>query len=266
MARIHALAHVDPAARIDDDAEIGPFCVIGPDVTVAEGCRLLSHVHLTGRTALGPRTVVHPYASLGGPPQSLAYRGEPTTLAIGADCVIRENVTMNVGTASGGGVTQIGERGHFMAGSHVGHDCRVGHDVIFANCATLGGHCIVGDFVFIGGLSAAHQFTRIGAYSMVGGMSGLHGDVIPFALASGNTARLFGINAVGMKRRGFPASTIATVRRAFRTLFLAAGSLEERLSAAERAFGAEPAVEQILAFIRAREKRPLCRADPVRVG
>ena len=166
---------------------------------------------------------------------------------------------MSIGTEDGGGVTEVGEGGFFMAYSHVAHDCKVGRKVVFANGATLGGHCEIGDFVFFGGLSAAHQFTRVGAHAMIGGITGLRGDVIPFALANGATARLIGINAVGMKRRGFSPKEIAGARRAYHVVFLANGALEERLAAAERDLGGEPAAAEILSFIRARGKRPLCR-------
>src|SRR5437868_4698052 len=155
MPRIHPSACVAKDAEIAEDVEIGPFCVIEGAVAIAAGCRLIANVHVSGHTAIGARTVIYPFASLGTPPQSVRYRGGPTRLLIGADCQIREGVTMNLGTEDGGGVTRIGERGFFMANSHVGHDCTVGHDTVLANGATLGGHCKVGDFVFIGGLSAA---------------------------------------------------------------------------------------------------------------
>ena len=132
---------------------------------------------------------------------------------IGADCDIRESVTMNIGTEDGGGVTEVGERGFFMAYSHVGHDCQVGNDVVFANSATLGGHCVIGDHAFIGGLSAVHQFPHVGAHAMIGGLTGLRADVIPFGLASGAFARLSGMNMIGMRRRKFAAETIRAVRR-----------------------------------------------------
>src|SRR5882672_1966704 len=167
MSDIHASAIVDAGADIGPDVVIGPYCVIGPHVTI------------------GTRTLIYPFASLGTPPQSVKYRGGPTRLIIGANCQIREGVTMNIGTEDGLGLTEVGDRGFFMAYSHVGHDCRVGHDVTFANAATLGGHCTIGDHVFMGGLSAVHQFTRIGAHAMIAGMTGLRSDVIPFAVATG---------------------------------------------------------------------------------
>jgi UDP-N-acetylglucosamine acyltransferase len=257
--RIHPLAYVDPAARIADDVEVGPFCTIGPDVEIASGCRVIGHVHIEGHTTIGPRTIIYPHASLGTPPQSAGFRGGPTTLVIGADCQIRENVTMNTGTEDGGGTTIVGDRGFFMVGSHVGHDCRVGNDVVFANAATLGGHCEVGDYVFIGGLSAVHQRTRIGAHAMIGGVSGIRGDVIPYGLASGEHGRMIGINVIGMKRRQFAQGAIVAVRRAYRRLFFGTDSLEQRLTALESELGGEVAVAQIVTFIRARGHRSLSR-------
>lgn len=259
MARIHPSADVDPSAEIAEGVEIGPFCMVGPSVRLGENCRLLSHVAVAGHTTIGPRTVVHPHASLGGPPQSTGYRGGPTRLAIGADCDIRESVTINVGTEDGRGVTAVGDRGFFMAYSHVGHDCAVGSDAVFANGATLGGHCDIGDFVFIGGLTTLHQFTKVGSHAMVGGSSGLNAQVIPFAMVSGAPARIIGVNAVGMKRRGFASETVALVRRAIRALFAGSAPLAERLACLERDFGDDPAVAQILSFVKARGKRPLAQ-------
>ncbi len=256
---IDPTARVESGAVIGDDVSIGPFCVVGPHVVLGEGCRLVSHVHVTGRTSIGPRTVVHPFATLGGPPQFVGYGdGDRTRLVIGADCTIRENVTMNIGTEEGGGVTQVGERSFFMAYSHVAHDCRVGDDVVFANGATLGGHCVVGDHVFMGGLSAAHQFTHIGAHAMISGVTGLRGDVIPFATAAGAFARLAGVNVVGMRRRKFSPASIRAVRGAYRLLFFGEGDLAARTASVEQAFGDEPAVADIVAFVRAERRRPLC--------
>ena len=259
MPKIHPLAAVDAAAVIAEDAEIGPFCVVGPHVSIASGVHLVSHVHVEGHTTIGARTTVYPHATLGTSPQSVNYRGGPTRLVIGADCKIREGVTMNAGTEDGGGVTRIGDRGFFMANAHVAHDCEVGNDVIFANCATLGGHCLIGDNVFIGGLSAVHQHTRIGAYAMIGGVSGIRSDVIPFGLASGEHARMIGINVIGMKRRSFGQGSIMAVRKAYRLFFFGSGSIDDRLGATEAAIGSDPAVAGILTFIRARGKGTLCQ-------
>ena len=165
---------------------------------------------------------------------------------------------MNVGTEDGLGTTQVGDRGYFMAYAHVGHDCQVGHDVTFANAATLGGHCQIGDHVFIGGLSAVHQFTRIGAYAMIAGVTGLRRDVIPFAVTSAQN-RLGGINVIGLKRGGFSHQTLHTIRRAYRKLFFGEGLFEARLAAVEAEFGSDPAVAQIVAFVRAGSARALCQ-------
>src|SRR3979411_721515 len=186
-----AMPVIDPTARVAsggvvaEDAAIGPFCVVGPQAGLDAGCRLIAHVHIMGRTTVGARTVIYPFASLGTPPQSTRYRGGDTALTIGADCDLRESVTMNAGTEDGGGVTTVGDRGFFMANSHVAHDCRVGNDVVFANCATLGGHCEVGDSVVIGGLSAGHQLTRVGSFAMIGGGGGGGGGALPVGLAHG---------------------------------------------------------------------------------
>lgn len=258
MGMIDPTARIESGAMVEDDVSIGPYCVIGPNVVIGAGCRLIAHVHVAGRTAIGARTVIHPFASIGGAPQSTSYRGEPTRLVVGTDCDIREGVTMNIGTDAGRRITEVGDRGFFMAYSHVGHDCRVGNDVVFANCATLAGHCVVGDHVFIGGLSAAHQFTRIGAHAMVSGVTALRGDVIPFGLAAGAFGRLSGVNIVGMKRRKFPAESIRAVRSAYRALFFGEGVLARRIEATEAKFGHDPAVALMIAFVREKRERSLC--------
>src|SRR4030081_2231143 len=180
MPVIDPTARVASGAVVADDAAIGPFCVVGPQAVLDAGCRLIAHVHIMGRTTVGARTVAFPFASLGTPPQSTRYRGGDTALTIRAHCDLRESVTMNVGTEDGGGLTTVGDRGFFMANSHVAHDCRVGNDVVFANCATPGGHCEVGDSVVIVGLSAVHQFTRVGAFAVIGGGGGGRRGGIPF--------------------------------------------------------------------------------------
>ncbi len=259
MARIDASARVAEGARIADGAEVGPFCSVGPDVELRDGVHLISHVCVAGVTTIGERTVVHPFASIGSPPQSTGYKGEPTKLTIGADCVIRESVTICTGTAAGGGITTVGDRGFFMAYSHIGHDCHVGNDVTLANGAALGGHVAVGDFTFIGGLTGVHQFVRIGPHAMLGGLSGQSGDVIPFGITHGNFARLRGVNLIGMRRRQFSAETIRAVRTAYRRLFYGDGDMAQRLEAVEKEFGGEAAVAQIVAFIRDAGDRELCR-------
>jgi UDP-N-acetylglucosamine acyltransferase len=258
MPSIHPTACVERAAEIAEDVEIGPYCVVGPHVTIGPGCRLLAHVHVTGDTSLGAGTTIYPFASLGTPPQSIRYRGGPTRLVVGRQCDIRESVTMNIGTEDGGGVTEVGERGFYMANSHVGHDCRVGREVMFANGATLGGHCIVGDYVFIGGLSAVHQFSRIGSHAMIAGLTGVRADIIPFGFAIGSVGQLAGLNAIGMKRRKFSRESIHAVRKAYRMLFFGEGTFASRIDVVEAELGADAAVAAILAFVREGGSRPLC--------
>ncbi len=258
MSKIDPTARIEDGAVIGDGASIGPYCVIGANVTIGSECKLLSHVNISGQTTLGAGCTVYPFASLGTPPQSVSYRGELTKLEIGANCIIRESVTMNAGSVAGGGVTRVGERGYFMAYSHVGHDCIVGSDVIFANCATLGGHCEIGDYVFFGGLSAAHQFVRIGSQAMVGGVSGLRGDVIPYGLVNGQFSYLEGLNIIGMRRRGFTHTRLKLVRNFYQKLFHGEGVFAERLIHLQPMASADPAIAEILTFIANGKKRPLC--------
>jgi len=258
------MAKIDPTARIEDGAvigegvRIGPYCIIGPHAMIGDNCRLISYVHVMGHTSIGADCVISPFVALGGAPQDLSYRDEPTRLEIGAGCTIREGVTMNVGTVKGGGLTRVGERGFFMNNSHVGHDCFVGNDVIFATSATLGGHCEIGDHVYIGGLSAVHQFTRIGPQVMVGGVCGVRGDVIPFGLVNGQYAALEGLNIIGMKRRNFSRERLATVRAFYQKLFHGPGIFAERLARVQPLASEDPAIAQILAFIGDGKHRPLC--------
>jgi UDP-N-acetylglucosamine acyltransferase len=257
------MSMIDPTARIADGAvigegtSIGPYCVIGPHVVIGENCNLIAHVSVSGHTSIGAGCVISPFAALGGPPQDLSYRGEPTRLEIGMGCIIREGVTMNVGTVKGGGLTRVGDRGYFMNNSHVGHDCIVGSDVIFATSTTLGGHCEIGDFVYIGGLSAVHQMTRIGPQVMIGGVCGVRDDVIPFGLVNGQYAVLEGLNLIGMKRRKFTKARLAAIRSFYQKLFHGAGVFAERLAAVQPLADEDPAIAEILAFI-GKGKRPLC--------
>jgi UDP-N-acetylglucosamine acyltransferase len=259
------MSMIDPTARIEDGAvigegtSIGPYCVIGPHVVIGANCKLVAHVHVTAQTTIGDGCTIYPFVSLGTPPQSLSYRGELTKLQIGQGCTIREQVTMNAGTVTGGGITRVGDRGYFMNCSHVGHDCTVGNDVIFATSATLGGHSEIGDFVFIGGLSAVHQFARVGPQVMIGGLSGVRADVIPFALVNGQYAVLTGLNVIGMKRRKFSRERLAAVRSFYRKLFHGPGVFAERLTEARHLAGADPAIAEILDFIDAGKNRELCQ-------
>lgn len=258
--QIDASARIEAGAAIGRDVTIGPYCTIGPHVTVGDGCRLIAHVNLTGLTTIGARTVIHPFASLGSPPQSFGYRGGPTKLIVGADCHIRENVTANTGTEDGGGLTQIGDHCFLMTGAHVGHDCHVGNHVVFANNVLLGGHVSVGDYVVFGGGVAVRQFARIGEGAMIVGMSGVRADIIPWGMALGTPlADLVGLNVVGMRRRGLAKADIHRVRAAYRALFFGDGDFRARLERVAAEHGADPLVAKIIDFIRA-GKRPLTMA------
>lgn len=260
-ALIDPTARVHPEAVIRPGASIGPYCVIGANAVIGEGCKLAAQVHVDGHTTIGPRTRIAPFVSLGGAPQSSRYRGGATTLVIGADCDIREHVTMNLGTEDGGGTTTIGDRCLIMVGCHVGHDCHVGNDVIFANNAVLGGHVEVGNNVFLAGQIAVHQFVRIGEGAMVSGMSGVAADLIPFGIAIGARAYLQGLNVVGMKRRGASRADVKEVWRVYRTLFHGQGTFEERRAGVERDFDGHPLVAKIVDFVRAPRHRALMMSD-----
>ncbi len=260
-SQVHPTAVVDPKAQIGEDVSIGPFCVIGLDVTLGARTKLMSHVVIDGVTTLGEDNVVYPFATLGGPPQHTAHKGEPTQLVIGDRNLIREHATMNTGTVGGGGVTRVGSDGLYMIESHVGHDCVVGDSVILTKQATLGGHCEVGDFVIVGGLAAVHQRTRVGRHAMIGGLAAVVKDVIPYGSVWGNHAHLEGLNLLGLKRRGFSRETINAMRAAYRMLFANEGTFNERLEDTVETYASCPEVMEIVDFIRADASRPICLPD-----
>jgi UDP-N-acetylglucosamine acyltransferase len=255
---IHPTAIVEEGAAIGEGCRIGPFCLIGPEVVLQENCELKSHVAVAGRTTVGARTKIYPFASIGHAPQDLKYAGEASTLSIGADCTIREGVTMNPGTAGGLMKTVVGDRCLFLANAHVAHDCIVGNDVIFSNNVMLAGHCTIQDFVIIGGGAGVHQFVRVGQHAFVGGMSGVENDVIPYGMALGNRAHLAGLNIIGLRRRGFTRDQIHDIRRAYRLLFADEGTLSERVNDVAAEFATHPFVHEILDFIREGKERALC--------
>ena len=256
--QIHPSAVVAHAAQLGRGVEIGPFCTVGPDVVLGDDVRLVSHVAIAGHTTIGAGTRVFPFASLGHEPQDLKFRGEVSELRIGSGCVIREGVTMNPGTAAGGLLTSVGDRSVFLAQSHVAHDCRVGDEVIFSNNVMLAGHCTVGDHAILGGGAAVHQFVRLGRHSFIGGLAGVEHDVIPYGIALGNRAHLAGLNVVGLKRRGFSREVIHDLRRAYKSLFSAAGTLRERTDAMAAEFGSHAQAQEILAFLRDGGERAIC--------
>lgn len=255
MTDIHSTAVVEPGASLGSDVQIGPYCVIGSEVTLGDGVCLHSHVVVGGRTTIGEATAIYPFASIGLQPQDLKYRGEASTLIVGARNQIREHVTMNPGTEGGLMETRVGDDCLFMIASHVAHDCVIGNNVILANNATLGGHVVVGDFAIIGGLAAIHQFVRIGAHAMVGGMSGVEQDLIPYGSAMGERARLRGLNLVGLQRRDFSRDDIQTLRTAYRLMFAQEGTLAERVDDVVGMYGESSAVMEIVEFIRAETSR-----------
>ncbi|HBK90802.1 MAG TPA: acyl-[acyl-carrier-protein]--UDP-N-acetylglucosamine O-acyltransferase [Parvularcula sp.] len=254
---VHPTAIVEEGSQVASDAIVGPWCRVSSKAVIASGVELKSNVIVEGRTEIGPRTVIYPFAVIGGPPQHLGYRGEDTALKIGADCVIREHSTANLGTPAGRGRTVIGDRCYLMTGAHVAHDCIVGAGVIFANNATLGGHVVVEEGVFLGGLCAIHQNCRIGAYAFIGGCAAVTTDVIPYGSATGNHAVLASLNIVGMKRRGMPRAAIHDLRGVYRTLFSDEGSFQERIDAAAARYAHSKEAMRVIQFIREDTRRPL---------
>ncbi|SEQ82276.1 acyl-[acyl-carrier-protein]--UDP-N-acetylglucosamine O-acyltransferase [Faunimonas pinastri] len=259
MNEIHSTAIVASGARIGEGVKIGPFCVVGENVSLGDGCELKSHVVVEGRTSVGDRTRIFPFASLGHQPQDLKYRGEESTLSIGSDCLIREGVTMNPGTTGGRMTTTIGNRCVFLTNSHVGHDCAVGDGVILSNNVMLAGHVSLGEAVIVGGGAAIIQFTRVGDHAFVGGMAGVENDVIPFGSVLGNRAYLGGLNLVGLKRRGFSRDAIHALRHAYRELFhLGEGTLKDRVEKVAAEYADQPDVQLIVAFLREGGERAVC--------
>jgi UDP-N-acetylglucosamine acyltransferase len=258
QAAIHPSAVVEPGAQLGEGVRIGPFCHVGPKVTLGANVELLSHVVVAGITTIGERTRIFPFASIGHEPQDLKFRGEVSSLTIGADCIIREGVTMNPGTAGDKCVTTVGNRCVFLANAHVAHDCVIGNNVIFSNSVMLAGHCKVDDFVIMGGGAGIHQFCRIGRNAFIGGMAGVENDVIPYGVALGNRAYLGGLNLVGMKRAGLPRESIHAARSAFKELFQSGRPIQEALQSLDPAAASDPVVAAISAFISAGGDRALC--------
>lgn len=219
---IHPSAVIAEGAVVPDSCEVGPFSTIGSDVVLGEDCRLISHVVLDGQTRIGERNVIYPFTSIGVPPQDLKYGGEPTQTEIGDENTIRECVTISRGTAKGGGITRVGSKNLLMAYTHIGHDCHVGNGCILANAATLAGHVIIEDFATIGAFSPVHQFCTVGRYAFIGGGTIVTQDVLPFSLTSSKREnRAFGINKIGLARRGFTPERLQTLQKAFRYLVAA---------------------------------------------
>lgn len=215
---IHETTIIDNGAQIGSDCHIGPFSTIGSECVIGDGVRLESHVVLDGRTTIGDNTHIFPFVSIGLAPQDLKYAGEPTATEIGKRNQIREFVTIHRGTVGGGGLTRIGDDNLLMAQSHVAHDCQLGSNIIMANAATLAGHVEIADRANVGAYSGIHQFCRVGPEAFIGGYSVVVKDAPPFAIIQGNHAKCYGLNKVGMKRRGYPLETIEKLNHAFRLL------------------------------------------------
>ncbi len=246
-ATIHPSAVVEEGARIGADCRIGPFALIGPEVVLGQGVEVKSHAVITGDTEIGADGVIFSFAVVGEVPQDLKFAGEHTALRIGARVRIREHVTVNIGTAGGGGTTRIGDDCLLMAGCHIAHDAQVGDRVIVVNCAAVAGHCVIGDDAIIGGLAGIHQFVRIGRGAMIGALAMVAHDVIPHGLVQGPRGALEALNLVGLKRRGASRAEIAALHEAFETLRAGEGSFRERA----RALGDSDSalVREVAAFV-----------------
>jgi UDP-N-acetylglucosamine acyltransferase len=219
MPFVHPTALVDPRAELADDVEIGAFAIVGPAVRIGAGSSVGAHAVLSGRTTIGKGNRIFPHAAIGGEPQDKKHAGEDTELVIGDGNTIREFCTFNTGTVQGGGITRVGSGNWIMAYAHVAHDCRVGDHCVIANAVTFAGHVEVGDWVILGGLTGVHQFVRIGSHAMAGGGTVLLQDLPPFVICNGNPAAAHGLNSEGLKRRGFTAEAVATLRRAYKAIY-----------------------------------------------
>jgi UDP-N-acetylglucosamine acyltransferase len=255
---IHPTAIISPDATLAEGVEVGPYSMIGPDCHIGKNTSIGSHVVIESHADIGEGCRISQFASIGGAPQDLKYRGEATRVVIGNFNTIREYVTINRATIADIGVTLIGDHNLLMAYCHVAHNCRLENHIVMANAANLAGHIHVEDFAIIGGLSGIHQFTRIGAHCIIGGASAVTKDVPPFVMASGNYAKLFGLNMIGLKRRGFTDETIQTLKKAYRIVFRSSLLLSAAIKKVEQEVEDLPEVRQFLTFIR-ESKRGLCR-------
>ena len=258
MAKIHPTAVVDPHAELAVDVEIGPYVVIGANVKIAEGAKIQSHAVIDGFTTMGRGNVVFPFATVGTIPQDLKYRGEPSELIIGDNNTIREFASLNPGTVGGGMITRVGSQNLLMMYCHIAHDCIVGNRNVIANGATLGGHVVIEDNVIVGGLVGIHQFVRIGSGAILGAGSMVSKDVPPFCNATGDRAKLHGLNVEGMKRRGFENAKIEAIRKAYRIVFRSKLKTADALEKIRRELPELQELEQFISFIAASE-RGICR-------
>jgi UDP-N-acetylglucosamine acyltransferase len=251
---IHPTAVVHSNARIAEGVEIGPYSVIGEQVTIGKDTKIASHVLIEGWTTIGERNHIHSFSSIGTPPQDIGYRNEETYLIIGNDNVIRECATVHRATTKADLKTEIGDKNFLMAYSHVAHDCKLANNIIMANSVALGGHIVIGDHAILGGIVAVHQFVKIGAYSIIGGQSAVSQDIPPYVSAAGNRAQLYGLNLVGLKRKGFSDAVITTLKKAYKIIFRSGLTQDEALRKTLEEFPDSSEVQMLVDFIRASKR------------
>jgi len=254
---IHKLALVDSKAKISSNVKIGAYTIIGPNVEIDDYTEIQSHVNIIGNTKIGKNNKIYSFASIGNDPQDLKYNGEETKVIIGDNNKIREYVTINPGTAGGGGLTKIGSNCLFMVSSHIAHDCIVGDNVILANNVPLGGHAEIQDNVIIGGNSAVQQFTRVGRSAMIGGMCGVVRDIIPYGIAHGNRSILQGLNLIGLRRKNVPNKEIMILSNAYNELFKNE-NLTQNLNNLSSDLKKNELVLEVINFLEKDKKRPIC--------
>jgi UDP-N-acetylglucosamine acyltransferase len=259
-AQIHPSAVIDPTARLHEDVRIGPFCHVGADVEIGRGSELISHVSLLGPSRIGEHNRIFPHTSLGAAPQDLSYRGEPSELVLGDYNEIREGVTLHRGTKKGGGVTRIGSHCLLMVGTHVAHDCTLEDHVILTNQTSLGGHVHVESRVVSAGHVGVMPFVRLGSSSFVAAGSIVERHVPPFVIASGDRARIRGLNRVGLRRAGVSASSLQALKIAFRLIFRGADPILQALERLPDELRRDPYVARFIHGVRAASDQPLCRS------
>ncbi|HHP7234739.1 MAG TPA: acyl-ACP--UDP-N-acetylglucosamine O-acyltransferase [Desulfobacterales bacterium] len=251
---IHSTAIVSSKAEIEANVEIGAYTVIGDNVTIGSGTVVGPHVVIDPFVSIGRNCRIFQYAALGAIPQDLKFGGETSYVKIGSGCIIREFVTIHRGTKLGAGVTEVGEECLLMNYVHIAHDCKIGRRVVMANNATLAGHITIGSHTTIGGLSAIHQFVKVGDYAFIGGMTGIPKDIPPYVIASGERARLHGLNLVGLKRFGFSQKTISELKKAYRIIFRVGLTLTQAVERVRAEVDQLPEVVKFIDFIKASER------------
>jgi UDP-N-acetylglucosamine acyltransferase len=250
MSTIHPTAIIHPTAELHETVSVGPYSIIEGGVAIDSGTRIGSHVLIDQYTRIGKDCQIFSFASVGTAPQDKKFKGEKTELVIGDDNVIREYATINRGTPDGGGVTTIGNQNLLLAYIHIAHDCRLGNGITMVNVATLGGHVTLEDYSVIGGLAAVHQFVRIGAHAYVGGKTGVSQDIPPYVLASGERAKLFGLNIVGLKRHNFSNEVILALKKTYQLVIRSHLTIQEAMIRVEKEVPVYPEVQQFLEFVR----------------